>query len=342
MKAKGMISLLLAGMLTSLEATLPSESACESVNWQVTVTANETFTTMDLRSSQMSASLSGMGGVQGYFPPSGTRRLDITIALRSSVCPLYGTVFYDIPLQHPYYSVLYTYLGGGNHKVEVFGGNLGGALLRQEEFNVYCPNGYRQMSVSFDAFVTTIKSEPRTATTQGTLIGELGETKTAQWRAEPQPANGGTLDSYQARVVGDNSRVGLSLVVNPDNVSGSVIAQFPVVPPCVPYAEVCDGRDNNCNGEVDENSGSLSCGFGVCSNTVAACQGGQPQTCTPLPPSPEVCDQIDNDCDGITDNNCPTGISKIMERFADDQTPPPGLPTAIENVNKASDKRQNR
>lgn len=43
--------------------------------------------------------------------------------------------------------------------------------------------------------------------------------------------------------------------------------------------EVCDFRDNNCNGEVDEGC----------------------ETCVP-----EICDGIDNDCDDVIDEGCPT------------------------------------
>ncbi|MEO8900770.1 MAG: putative metal-binding motif-containing protein [Polyangiaceae bacterium] len=61
--------------------------------------------------------------------------------------------------------------------------------------------------------------------------------------------------------------------------------------------EVCDGRDNNCNGKVDE--GVLPvCGVGLCARYAASCTG----TCTPGPAQPEVCDGYDEDCDGVVDN----------------------------------------
>jgi hypothetical protein len=66
-------------------------------------------------------------------------------------------------------------------------------------------------------------------------------------------------------------------------------------------SEVCNAVDDNCDGQTDEDLGSLSCGVGACAATVAACIDGTPQTCTPGDPSAEVCNGIDDDCDGQTD-----------------------------------------
>ncbi|MFN7130733.1 MAG: putative metal-binding motif-containing protein, partial [Myxococcales bacterium] len=64
--------------------------------------------------------------------------------------------------------------------------------------------------------------------------------------------------------------------------------------------ERCNGKDDNCNGQTDEGFGQLSCGVGACANTVARCQGGQLQTCTPKAPVAESCANVgvDDDCDG--------------------------------------------
>jgi hypothetical protein len=76
--------------------------------------------------------------------------------------------------------------------------------------------------------------------------------------------------------------------------------------PCDPFlgaeAEVCDGKDNDCDSLSDEDLGTTTCGLGVCQHSVLSCVGGQAQPCDPMQGSvPEVCDGKDNDCDGATD-----------------------------------------
>jgi hypothetical protein len=70
--------------------------------------------------------------------------------------------------------------------------------------------------------------------------------------------------------------------------------------------ETCNGRDDDCNGQVDENLGSLTCGSGACQRSVAACTNGSPGVCTPGNPTAETCNGIDDDCNGQVDDGLGT------------------------------------
>ena len=73
-----------------------------------------------------------------------------------------------------------------------------------------------------------------------------------------------------------------------------------------PTPEICDGKDNNCDGRIDDGIADVptTCGDNECGSTgVLQCvNGGLEDTCVPRSPSAEVCDGIDNDCDGTVDN----------------------------------------
>ncbi len=78
--------------------------------------------------------------------------------------------------------------------------------------------------------------------------------------------------------------------------------------------EICDNKDNDCDGKVDEGL-SRNCNNQGCSGK-ETCTAGQWGNCNAPAPSPEICDNKDNDCDGKVDenvvpqacsNNCGTG-----------------------------------
>ncbi len=70
---------------------------------------------------------------------------------------------------------------------------------------------------------------------------------------------------------------------------------------------ICDGIDNNCNSEVDENYVGYTCGTGSCQQS-STCVNGV-EACSEKSPSEEICDNADNDCDGIIDETFNTGSS---------------------------------
>ena len=75
-----------------------------------------------------------------------------------------------------------------------------------------------------------------------------------------------------------------------------------------PYtSEICDNKDNDCNGLTDDGIASIptTCGVGECMRTgINSCTNGAwVDTCIPGAPVAETCDNKDNNCDGVIDNN---------------------------------------
>lgn len=86
---------------------------------------------------------------------------------------------------------------------------------------------------------------------------------------------------------------------------GTFNAQMQCIPNRSGFAEVCNGEDDNCNGQVDEEMPLIWCGIGSCLRSISSCHNGaaaDPNTCVPGAPVAEVCNALDDDCDGVSDN----------------------------------------
>ena len=68
--------------------------------------------------------------------------------------------------------------------------------------------------------------------------------------------------------------------------------------------ESCNGSDDDCDTQVDENLGVTSCGLGLCQHTSNNCVNGTTQVCNPMQGASTTENCIlsgDNDCDGLSD-----------------------------------------
>ena len=79
--------------------------------------------------------------------------------------------------------------------------------------------------------------------------------------------------------------------------------------------EICDGKDNDCDGETDEltcvciNGETRPCGsnIGICEYGTSTCTSGNWGSCEGgvKPDDYEICgNNLDDDCDGYTDEDC--------------------------------------
>jgi hypothetical protein len=74
----------------------------------------------------------------------------------------------------------------------------------------------------------------------------------------------------------------------------------------LPTTEICNGKDDDCDGQVDEGTlpgEGVACGVGGngCSKGVQDCQGGKLVCSGGTQPKPESCNGVDDDCDGQVD-----------------------------------------
>lgn len=81
-----------------------------------------------------------------------------------------------------------------------------------------------------------------------------------------------------------------------------LIAALTDIADAVTEVEICDGEDNDCDGEVDEGV-VQTCGT-ACGTGIQTCTDGAFDACDAPEPEAEICDGQDNDCDGTIDPGC--------------------------------------
>ncbi len=73
----------------------------------------------------------------------------------------------------------------------------------------------------------------------------------------------------------------------------------------VPVDEICDLRDNDCDGTTDEDIPSVECGT-TCGAGMTECVDGVIECIGGMTSEPEECNSFDDDCDGVVDEGLPS------------------------------------
>jgi MYXO-CTERM domain-containing protein len=113
------------------------------------------------------------------------------------------------------------------------------------------------------------------------------------------------INGNPAGAPGNNPNMGLChpgsqiCPANGNGMFGSCLGEVKPVP------EVCNGVDDNCNGQIDEGTGGGSCSS-ACGTGTISCVNGQ-LVCNSTGTMPEICNGIDDDCNGLIDDGLPLG-----------------------------------
>lgn len=130
-------------------------------------------------------------------------------------------------------------------------------------------------------------------------------------------SEGNVIASGEKKITVCNDNDGDGFCAEQGDLDDNDVTVYPGAP------EICDGKDNDCDGEIDEDFiGTMEnlgepCGVGACSGVYVCNENGTDVVCSnTLQPGeqPEICDNnIDDDCDGITDEEYEVRNGKQVE-----------------------------
>jgi hypothetical protein len=129
-----------------------------------------------------------------------------------------------------------------------------------------------------------------------------------------QTLSGNAIQSPNARYLQYRATLTSS---DPDETPELEDAEVCYAPCTVTGPEVCDGADNDCNGQIDEGTDGTPCDTGlpgVCADSTSVCNAGVLECPQVNFPTTDICNTLDDDCDGTADEGglpCDTGVPGV-------------------------------
>jgi hypothetical protein len=148
----------------------------------------------------------------------------------------------------------------------------------------------------------------------GGATGDGGSGGQAQPGGDIGPGGSGGDGQGGAIVVVPDCVAGQSRACGPEDCVGVQLCENEAWGPCQAPAETCNGQDDDCDGDIDEDfavGDACAAGIGAClgrGETVCTADG-RDVICDAVAGQPgvEVCNDADDDCDGAIDEDFPVG-----------------------------------